>query len=219
VTFNDERSHTMKLRRITLGIAGVALVIALMPQGGIPALAAPVDELPIARANPDISADVIASLPDWLQQRSDIHLDASLTPDTPLVIAGGDVAPGQSAAKAAAAAACQRDMVALPGTGWTPALSSPCGYIGLTDTSKIVYTVFGNPRCNCLGKGQFQALGYKQVNVAKPPLLPKLEWRETWYGAGTTEGGKTILWGKVAGVPAMKVAATGTVTWSGGYSH
>ncbi len=86
-------------------------------------------------------------------------------------------------------------MAALPGTGWTPALYSPCGYIGLTDTSKIVYTVFGNTDCNCMGTGKFQASGNKQVNVAKPALLPKLEWRSNWYGAGTTLGGKTTLWG------------------------
>lgn len=209
----------MNPRQVTLTIAGVMLTLALVPEGVTAASAAPVDELPIAQANPGISADVIASLPGWLQLRSDIHLDPSLTPDTPLILAGGDVAPGQSAAKAAAATACVRNMAALPGAGWTGALDSPCGFIGLTDTSKIVYTVFSNPNCNCLGKGQFKALGYKKVNIAKPPLLPKYEWQKNWYGAGTTEGGKSILWGKVAGVPSMKVAAVGTVTWSGGYSH
>jgi hypothetical protein len=86
-------------------------------------------------------------------------------------------------------------MTALPATGWTPALYSPCGYIGLTDTSEIVYTLFGNTDCNCMSTGQLQALGNKQVNVAKPPLLPKLEWRSNWYGAGITLGGKTTLWG------------------------
>lgn len=205
-------SRRVPIRLLVLMMGVLGLLAAAAPHAN----ATPDPATPIAKANPGISSEVIKSLPAWLQQRSDIRIDPSLRADVPLVFSDGTVVPGQSASKARAASSCQKTMVAPAGWDWQT-ITGSCGYIGLTDKETITYNVWRDTYSS--GDACFQALGNKQVSTTKPPLKLNLVWVSTWYGAGCSTGNKTVLWGKVAGMPQMKVKSTlPGVGWAGGFA-
>ena len=113
---------------------------------------------PIARANPQISEELLNTLPASILNDSDIQIDPSIEPGTPFVIAGKDgeltVAPGQSSEqeKAAArsidedgnlnaAAACRTSVVVPVGVTNLVVKSSCAAVIGANDSAKVTYTV------------------------------------------------------------------------------
>jgi len=156
-----------------------------------------ISSLPLAQANPQVSLDVIASLPVALQERGDLYIDPSITSQTPLITVDGRPVEGQTPRMMAAAANCGSSMWGVS-TTWSNPYPSNCGVVGSSGT-KVVYT-FSTAGDN---QGCYQGKGFKPVY--KIPTTEITGYSEYWLGRGCSDGIVTVDWGNVAAVPAGKI--------------
>jgi len=177
------------------------------------AVASPSEPLPpAAKSNPQVSLDVVESLPKSVQDDPTVYIDPSVQPDMPQVYADTlKPVPGQDPDAMAAAATCGSN-VAAAGTGaWFGPFQSNCAFIGGSQNSKLTYTKFTDP--NSYGRACWQGRGYDW-------LSPSNTYREYWAGMGCSDGSYTVDWGNVISVPAVKARSiTAPVGFAGAFRH
>jgi len=185
----------------------------------------------IAQANPQISEELLDSLPTSILDNAGIWVDPSIPPGTAFLVAGNDgtlsVADGQTSEQrkvakrsldegVTAAAAC-RTRVAVPVGVTNLVVKSSCtAVIGANDSAKVTYTVSNG---DTSGTATYQPEGYKKTKVCviKPPLLPvcHYEWKEYWAVGQPAPGHSTVPWGQVAAMPRVKFSNAGIIGWNG----
>lgn len=95
-------------------------------------------------------------------------------------------------------------------------VKSTCGTIGWDHSAKHTYTVWTGQFSK--GTVTWQPLAYRRVNVARPPLLPRYEYRSYWAVGRTGNGSVTVPWGNVAGVATIRIKNVGILGWAGSFS-
>lgn len=231
----------MKLTKVKVASGVVAALALLCLTPGPAASAAPGtpdrSSTPIARANPQISEELLNSLPASILDSSTIWIDPSIPPGTAFLMAGKDgtlrVAEGQSAEQsrvakeslgeegAFAAAACRTSVAVPVGVSNLVVKSSCAAVIGANDSATVTYTV---TKGDTSGTVSWQPEGNKKVKICKarkPPLLPvcHYEWQPYWGVGQPGAGHATVTWGQVAAFPRVKFSNGGIVGWNGYFSH
>jgi hypothetical protein len=223
-----------KNKRVVAGccLTGLALLcLAPGPQAAADPGAQDRSSTAIAKANPQISEDLLNSLPTSILGNSGIWVDPSIPPGTAFLQAGKDgtlrVADGQTAEQQkvakrsldegpVAAAACRTSVVVPVGVTNLVVKSSCTAVIGANDSAKVTYTVSNG---DTSGTATFQPEGYKktQVCVTKPPLLPvcHYEWKAYWAVGQPAPGHATVTWGQVAAMPRVRFSNAGIIGWNG----
>lgn len=199
------------------------LAIAMVPVAESVAVAGPESDdrsrRPVALANPQISDELLAALPESVLNESTLWVDPNIPPGTPFLVVGPDgklsVAPGQSAAQVARAEsilqagglpAC-RTRATVP-IRTTVVVNSGCAaVIGTSPSTTVTYSVETTPPSN--GHVSWVPWSFKREkkNIARPPLKPNYQWVYTgqWNSTGGVPGMRVrVQWGEVAAVPKVK---------------
>ncbi|WP_219107485.1 hypothetical protein [Austwickia sp. TVS 96-490-7B] len=171
--------------------------------------------LPLVKANPQLSLDLLKSLPD-AAKNSNVHIDSSIDKSTVLFYPDGTLVPGQSADK------MQRGK-SMRGCGdWTsfyappfvigPVAEQNCGVFGHKGYTRG-YTWKAND--GVFTQAVVQARGYECVDYVTVPL-PGSDcgykgYREVFKGLGVgANGSGSVFWGNVISKPAVRGQSLGT---------
>lgn len=190
------------MRTRSVSVMVVALVL------GISTLVIPVPavadesyrDLPVAKANPDVSRDVIESLPE-VMQKSDVKIDDSIRPGTLFRYPDGELVEGQEQRALRCGAI---GISAIAGGAWS-------------GVSRCTTALVGSPNLRVRYKWASawwtEGSACLQVRGSTSPTNTRLK----WYGAGCGGGGEvTVFWGNMAAYPAARARAFNVVLgWSG----
>lgn len=185
----------------------------------------------IAQSNPQLSTELLNSLPESVLDNGSIWVDPSLPPGTAFVLADEEgrmsVAPGQSAQQTQAAeealdstdllAACATRAV-VPAFVTGLAITSVCpAIIGTSPTTTVTYTV--TKGCNACYAVSWAPWGFnkKWAVITKPPVAPQYGWVYTgaWMTGRVGDGTSTVTWGAVAAMAKVRFNNASTQGWSG----
>lgn len=224
---------TVRSPRILLAFGVAALLTAIAPQ---PVWAESEIEdrsaTPLALANPQVSDDLLESLPASILENSSIWVDPSIPPGTAFLILHPygrmTVAEGQTerqqadAAKALEAqrlATCYTN-VAVPSRTTIERSASGCpAIIETTPDTMITYTVARDQYSN--GFVSWVPWSFKKTRVyPNPPPSNFYYWRYTgqWNPIGGANNMSVrVPWGEVAAYPKIKFTNGGYIGWAGSF--
>ncbi|MEV0949242.1 hypothetical protein [Promicromonospora sp. NPDC050249] len=163
--------------------------------------------LPVAKANPHISREVIESLPE-VMQKSDVKIADDIRPGTLFRYPDGKLVEGQERRVLELAAECHGITIsALPGGRWTG--ESRCS-TALLGRPGLQAPYEWNTNAASEGGACLQVRGF--VYETRPV--------STWFDAGCgTDGDRTVNWGNVAAYPAARAKTYPiTIGWTGFWS-
>lgn len=191
--------HIARARATALAVAALVAVTGVASAAastGAPDQDTSISDLPVAQANPDVSEELIASLPEVVQQ-SDVTIDSSFEAGTPIIYPDGTPVEGQSeqAQRAAvvARAFCGATAFANGLGNWgSPSYCNVAVFGSVGWTQGYAWSSakgIANPR------GCAQGLGFNAQKV------------QTWYGLGVCGQGDaySIPWGNVLATPGVRV--------------
>lgn len=167
-----------------------------------------VTDLPIARANPDVAPEVIAELPEVVQQ-STVTIEGYV-PGSPIVYPDGTPVEGQSpeATRAAEAAVTTADGGISPLANCRLQVWSAGAFWGPTSVCGVA--VFGSPGYR-RGYSWSAAAGTATTGCVQGRGFNASQ-QATWYGLGCGSfGGGQVNWGNVLGNPAARAMSQGAV--------
>ncbi len=190
----------MQTKSRLLVVSGVAAALLLVGAfGADAAVDGAIDELPVAKANPGLSEDLIKSLPPAVQQ-SDVIVDPNFKPGTPIYYPDGRLVEGQNpnVVNSAMAAACSLTVTALPGGAWgTP--------------SECSVGIFGHA-------GYYRAYSWAATSDTQGCIQVRGTYFETtpemhWYAAGCGYfNSVSVYWGNVLMSPATRALSQSLAT-------
>lgn len=176
---------------VVMGFAGQASA-AVPDNGGAYA------ELPIVKANPQLSAEIVESLPDAVKH-SAVEIAPDYQPGTPIYYPGGKLVEGQSAEVMRVAARCSRSVVAPIGGAWSRADVCPVALFG----SPELYIRYSWEKA-------FDTTGCVQVRGYNRGTSPRAVWNTG--GCGSFNSNVSVHWGNVLGNPAARAKSQSVVT-------
>lgn len=196
-------------------------------------------ETPLAVANPQISDELLQTLPESVLGNSEIWIDPEIPPGTPFLIAGPDgslsVADGQTPVQRslaqsaldaaegsmAALASCSTGLV-IPGYVTDLVRSSACAaIIGSSPSTRVAYTVTKHKDSKGTVSWVPWSFSKKWENVARPPLQPRYAWVYTgqWNSLGGANNMTVVVpWGAVAAIPKVKFTNGNFIGWMGSFT-
>jgi hypothetical protein len=157
-------------------------------------------DLPVAEANPNVSREVIESLPEVVQQ-SNVKIADSIRPDTLFRYPSGKLVEGQEQRALRCGAIGINAIAGGAWSGVSQCTTALLGHPGLTVTYRWASSEFTDGSA-CL---QFRG-STSPTNTSRK-----------WYGGGCGDGGSAaVFWGNVADYPAARARAYNVVIgWSG----
>lgn len=185
----------MTRRQIPLVLASLLVPMAALSGPTASTAAEPPEQHPIEESNPGISPELLASLPAEVLE-SDVVVDSSYEPGTPIVYPDGRPVAGQSSrATAYAASFCGGTVYGLGTGGWGPTSVGTCGVFGYPGYMKGYYW----QRTSSLAGGCVQGRGFNSAGT------------RTWYAlsCGTQNLGQYVPWGNILATPATRAQSLG----------
>ncbi|MGI5186669.1 hypothetical protein ACQEVI_00800 [Promicromonospora sp. CA-289599] len=192
------RSVSVMLVALVLGFSALAIPAPAVADDGY-------KNLPVAKANPHISREVIVSLPE-VMQKSDVKIADDIRPGTLFYYPNGQLVEGQERRALELAARCHSILIgALPGGAWSGESRCQTALLGRPGL-KAYYE--WNTNAASEGSACLQVRGFNTSGS------------RTWYNAGCgTAGNVTVNWGNVAAYPAARARTYNIVFgWTGFWS-
>ena len=179
-----------------LALLVVLTGLAAPASAAVPDKGSTIGDLPIAKVNPQVSDEVIESLPDVVQQ-STVGIAPDYQPGTPIYYPNGKLVEGQSAEVMQAAVACSRSVIAPPGGAWSKADVCPTAIFGYPGFYKFYSWARSSDTMGCV---QVRGYQYETTPVA------------TWRSAGCGNFNNVeVYWGNVLGNPAARARSQAVV--------
>lgn len=168
---------------------------------------------PLAKANPQISKELLNSFPSSILNRSSLYIDPSIKPGSYFVFTNGKIVPGQSsdqvrAAKVSGTECFKSVVLPIGARSWRTLTNHSCAIIGVSSKATHTFTVINDE--NTSGTASWQPQGYHtqcSYEPVKPPYKPKKKCtphKPYWHAGTTGPGYITVPWGEVAAYPTAR---------------